>query len=112
MSIYITGDKHRDFSRIYNFCERAGTTRDDIMIILGDSGINLLLFGMDENSSGTAVPYMLSLNIQVLYLPKMVKYTILMVRNLLLSAVHIPLISTFALCVGIRGLNRNSQMMK
>ena len=49
MSIYITGDKHRDFSRIYNFCERAGTTRDDIMIILGDSGINLLLFGMDDN---------------------------------------------------------------
>ena len=48
MSIYITGDTHRDFSRIYNFCEREETTRDDIMIILGDSGINYYLMGMDN----------------------------------------------------------------
>ena len=49
MSVYITGDTHRDFSRIYNFCERAGTTKDDIMIILGDAGINYYLLGMDDN---------------------------------------------------------------
>ena len=49
MSIFITGDTHRDFSRIYNFCERQGTTKDDIMIILGDAGINYYLLGMDDN---------------------------------------------------------------
>ena len=49
MGIYITGDTHRDFSRIYNFCEREKTTKDDIMIILGDAGINYYLFGMDDN---------------------------------------------------------------
>lgn len=29
MNVFITGDTHRDFSRIYNFFERVGTTRDD-----------------------------------------------------------------------------------
>lgn len=29
MNVFITGDTHWDFSRIYNFCERVGTTRDD-----------------------------------------------------------------------------------
>lgn len=38
--IYITGDTHRDFSRIENFCSKNHTTYDDIMIILGDNGIN------------------------------------------------------------------------
>ena len=49
MGIYITGDTHRDFSRIYNFCEKQGTTKDDIMIILGDAGINYYLLGSDRN---------------------------------------------------------------
>lgn len=38
--IYITGDTHRDFRRIARHCERFDTTKDDLMIILGDSGIN------------------------------------------------------------------------
>ena len=38
--IYLTGDTHGDFSRIKKFCKCFNTTRDDIMIILGDAGIN------------------------------------------------------------------------
>lgn len=38
--IYITGDTHGHFDRIAEFCEKNGTSKDDIMIILGDAGIN------------------------------------------------------------------------
>jgi len=38
--IYITGDTHRQFGRIEQFCQRQGTTKEDILIILGDAGIN------------------------------------------------------------------------
>lgn len=38
--IYITGDTHGQFERIENFCQRYGTSKDDVMIILGDAGIN------------------------------------------------------------------------
>ena len=38
--IYITGDTHGQFGRIETFCERFGTSREDILIILGDAGIN------------------------------------------------------------------------
>ena len=38
--IYVTGDTHRDFSRIKQFCKEHNTTQDDIMIVLGDNGIN------------------------------------------------------------------------
>lgn len=38
--IYITGDKHGDFRKIFDFCYENKTSRDDIMIILGDAGIN------------------------------------------------------------------------
>ena len=37
--IYITGDTHRDFTRLYNL----NFTEDDILIILGDVGINYYL---------------------------------------------------------------------
>ncbi len=37
--IYITGDTHRDFSRIYKLDE----SEDDILIVLGDAGINYYL---------------------------------------------------------------------
>lgn len=37
---YITGDTHRDFERIILFCLENKTTRDDVLIILGDAGIN------------------------------------------------------------------------
>ena len=42
--IFITGDKHGDFfSPAFNltsFCDKNATTKDDILIILGDAGIN------------------------------------------------------------------------
>jgi len=38
--VYITGDTHRDFSRIESFCRQFETTAKDVMIILGDAGIN------------------------------------------------------------------------
>ena len=38
--IYITGDTHGDFSRIETFCRKMKTTTEDVLIILGDAGIN------------------------------------------------------------------------
>lgn len=38
--IYITGDTHRGFKRIEEFCYQAQTTKKDKLIILGDVGIN------------------------------------------------------------------------
>ena len=40
MAVYLTGDTHRDFDRIFEFCEEYETTEDDILVILGDAGIN------------------------------------------------------------------------
>jgi 3-oxoacid CoA-transferase subunit A len=37
---YITGDTHGDFRRFEKFCEKFNTTEEDVMIILGDAGIN------------------------------------------------------------------------
>ena len=38
--IYITGDTHGDFSIVEGFCQHNETTTDDVLIILGDVGIN------------------------------------------------------------------------
>jgi len=38
--IYITGDTHGKFERIEQFCGKFKTSREDILIILGDAGIN------------------------------------------------------------------------
>lgn len=38
--IYITGDTHGSFNRIADFCREKHTTKDNILIILGDAGIN------------------------------------------------------------------------
>lgn len=45
--IYITGDTHRQFDRIVDFCEENETTVDDVMIILGNAGINFYLDDSD-----------------------------------------------------------------
>lgn len=37
---FITGDKHRKFSRIKSFCRDMNTRRKDVLIILGDAGFN------------------------------------------------------------------------
>lgn len=46
--IYITGDTHRDFERIYDFCQEVGATQEDILIILGDATINYYLNSDDK----------------------------------------------------------------
>ena len=38
--VLITGDLHGDFRRVQTFCSKYQTTVDDILIILGDAGIN------------------------------------------------------------------------
>lgn len=38
--IFITGDTHGNFERVEAFCRRFQTSHDDILIILGDAGIN------------------------------------------------------------------------
>lgn len=38
--VYITGDTHGNFCRIKSFCANRSTTIEDVMIILGDAGIN------------------------------------------------------------------------
>lgn len=43
--IYITGDTHRDFSRIY----KLGKDTDNMLIVLGDVGINYYLNEEDKN---------------------------------------------------------------
>ena len=48
MMIYITGDTHGRFKKIKLFCRENNTTKDDIMIILGDAGINYFLDERDE----------------------------------------------------------------
>lgn len=48
MAVYLTGDTHRDFDRIFEFCEEYDTTTDDILIILGDAGINVRCDDRDD----------------------------------------------------------------
>lgn len=38
--IYITGDTHANVDRIEEFCRKMETSKEDIMIILGDAGFN------------------------------------------------------------------------
>lgn len=38
--IYLTGDTHGDFRRLADFCAEYKTTKDDLLIILGDAGFN------------------------------------------------------------------------
>lgn len=37
---FITGDKHRNFQNIKNFCRDMNTRKKDVLIILGDAGFN------------------------------------------------------------------------
>ncbi len=38
--VYVTGDVHGYFGRIGRFCCSAGTTRDDVLVVLGDHCLN------------------------------------------------------------------------
>lgn len=43
--IYLTGDTHGHFDRVLDFCADNDTTPDDVLVILGDAGIN---FNLDK----------------------------------------------------------------
>lgn len=49
MAYYITGDTHGQFKHIKTFLENSKITRDDVIIILGDSGINYSCYRMDAS---------------------------------------------------------------
>lgn len=38
--VFITGDKHRNFDSVEDFCQRMETDKQDLMIVLGDNGVN------------------------------------------------------------------------
>lgn len=46
--VVLTGDTHSRFDHIEDFCAEYDTTTEDIMIILGDAGINYWLDERDE----------------------------------------------------------------
>lgn len=48
MKAFVTGDTHGSFSHIEEFCERNHTTKDDVLVVLGDSGINYFEDFRDE----------------------------------------------------------------
>lgn len=48
MNYYITGDCHRDFSKIIELTNKKQTTIEDVCIILGDVGINYYLDDSDN----------------------------------------------------------------
>ena len=47
--LYITGDVHRDFRRVAAFCDTVKSKADNVLIILGDAGINYYGGGKDRN---------------------------------------------------------------
>lgn len=47
MAVYVTGDCHGDFKKIEYFVRKHKTTKSDILIILGDAGINYFLDKFD-----------------------------------------------------------------
>lgn len=48
MNVYLTGDTHGRFERIACFCRDYRTTREDVLIILGDAGVNYYINHRDE----------------------------------------------------------------
>lgn len=38
--VFITGDTHGDFRRLFDFCEKAEPGKEDCVILLGDAGLN------------------------------------------------------------------------
>ncbi len=45
---FITGDKHRNFNYVKNFCRDMNTRRKDVLIILGDTGFNYFEDARDD----------------------------------------------------------------
>ena len=46
--VYIRGDTHGSFSDVWDFCCKMHTSKEDILIILGDAGINYHLDNNDK----------------------------------------------------------------
>ena len=46
--IYITGDTHGDFVRYFDFVEKNELTENDVMIVIGDAGLNY--YGNDRDT--------------------------------------------------------------
>ena len=46
--IFVTGDTHADFRRVSDFCNKMNTTKEDILIVLGDAGLNYYLNYKDD----------------------------------------------------------------
>ena len=40
--VYITGDKHGDYDQVFGFCYKNNTSKNDIMIILGDAELTII----------------------------------------------------------------------
>ncbi len=55
--IYITGDKHANFMEVFYFCYTNETTVEDILIVLGDSGINYYANEKDNNLKNNLKEY-------------------------------------------------------
>ena len=49
--IFITGDTHGGFKRLAKFAQKMNTTKDDVMIILGDAGLNYFVTDTDSEYS-------------------------------------------------------------
>lgn len=50
MRLFITGDKHANFHPIHEFCREFKPKKDDVMIILGDVGVNFFLNKYDTTN--------------------------------------------------------------
>lgn len=55
--IYITGDKHADFREVFDFCYANETTCNDILIVLGDAGINYYANELDNTLKNNLSQY-------------------------------------------------------
>lgn len=59
--VFITGDKHGNFSFLEDFCYENNTTTEDTLIILGDAGINYFLKKIDEEIKKEIAKYPITL---------------------------------------------------
>lgn len=59
---YITGDKHGDFSEVVKFCKENNLRKNDVIVVLGDSGFNY--FGDERDNKLKA--RVSALNVKVL----------------------------------------------
>ena len=50
MAVYLTGDTHGRFKRIRSFCRRMELTEDDVVVVLGDAGLNYFLDERDNRA--------------------------------------------------------------